>query len=842
MHRQEGYRGGARGGSRGGSNESRGGGSHRGGGRGRGGENRGSNSRPVSAQSHTIVTPKPYENTKINTVPSAAVKTKSLVDQDDIICTTTKPGTLGKRMTVVSNYFPVELKTDPFYMYDVEFEVEERSKRICNAVIGKLLKDKYVYDGQKTLFLREQVEDFSGQVELYGKSFHVKVQFTKRIDSSKIGMPVVQLYNILYRSSFRHLKLASIGRNYFDLSKRFKIGEDLEIAPGQQQTLYKTKLGLVANRDIAWKILRTESYLTIFHRLMEQYKGADLQKKFEQEVANKIAFLPHLNRTVYITGVNWKLNPLSLFQKDEKTKVSFKDYNRERYRVNITDMGQPMLEQKKESGTSYYIPEMCHPTGLTDEMRADFRIMKDMVNATGLNPNDRFKSIVHTMRENNTNQSYVKSLEENGYQMKDTPIEVPARQLPTPQVIFGSQVQEKPDTKYGWNMNNKSLLREVSLTNWALVYPNMSRIPDDNPNHEINIMLDVFKRVSTGFGMKVDEPEYIPTKQNVDDYERAITGACELGKKFVVIVLPRKSTPHYNKVKDICSKNNLLSQCIVWNTIVARQGEDRNKLLNKVIKIAIQVATKLGGAPWTLDYELFKDTMIVGLDVHHSGEIGTKKKKSVVGFCSTLGGDQSEFYSTQVIQTAGQEIVKALGTCMEGALKAYKKRNTKFPAKVLFYRDGVGEGQVSEVKTVEIAAIRKALNSWCKEAKLVHIVVLKRINTRLGKWNKDNLDNLPPGSVVDTDIVSPNAMEFFLIAHSVTQGTATPTKYQCIENEANLDMDTLQMVTYQLCHSYYNWSNAIRVPAVCQNAHKLAFFVGQAKLKDVKFTETLHYL
>ena len=42
-----------------------------------------------------------------------------------------------------------------------------------------------------------------------------------------------------------------------------------------------------------------------------------------------------------------------------------------------------------------------------------------------------------------------------------------------------------------------------------------------------------------------------------------------------------------------------------------------------------------------------------------------------------------------------------------------------------------------------------------------------------------------------------------------------------------LSADKLQIMTYKMCHLYYNWSGTTRVPAVVQYAHKLADLVGQ---------------
>ena len=226
--------------------------------------------------------------------------------------------------------------------------------------------------------------------------------------------------------------------------------------------------------------------------------------------------------------------------------------------------------------------------------------------------------------------------------------------------------------------------------------------------------------------------------------------------------------------------------------------------------------------------------MMVGMDVYHSGEVVSRKKQSVVGFSVSMNKYISSFYSRVVIQDPGKEIVEALQPCMESALKKFKELNKVYPKFILFYRDGVGEGQVATVLEKEVSACIESLKALnITDTKLCFLVVLKRIHTRLfGQGAGESLDNPKPGTVVDTDITAPDALEFFLISQSVTQGTATPTRYQCIYNDCNFSADYLQKITYQLCHMYYNWFGTIRVPAPCLYAHKIAFLVGQSTHKE----------
>ena len=47
------------------------------------------------------------------------------------------------------------------------------------------------------------------------------------------------------------------------------------------------------------------------------------------------------------------------------------------------------------------------------------------------------------------------------------------------------------------------------------------------------------------------------------------------------------------------------------------------------------------------------------------------------------------------------------------------------------------------------------------------------------------------------------------------------------ENEPELSADIIQQLAYKLTHMYFNWPGTVRVPALCQYAHKLCDLVGE---------------
>ena len=130
------------------------------------------------------------------------------------------------------------------------------------------------------------------------------------------------------------------------------------------------------------------------------------------------------------------------------------------------------------------------------------------------------------------------------------------------------------------------------------------------------------------------------------------------------------------------------SQVVLCNTIA--KGKNLRSIVNKIL---IQINAKIGGIPWTVDNLPFMDkpTMVCGMDVFHSTALG---KQSVLAITASVNNSATKYFSTCVIQSEiGQEAAHSLHMGMTKALEAFKRANGgTYPAQVIFYRDGVGEG------------------------------------------------------------------------------------------------------------------------------------------------------
>ncbi|KAF2658629.1 Piwi-domain-containing protein [Lophiostoma macrostomum CBS 122681] len=141
-------------------------------------------------------------------------------------------------------------------------------------------------------------------------------------------------------------------------------------------------------------------------------------------------------------------------------------------------------------------------------------------------------------------------------------------------------------------------------------------------------------------------------------------------------------------------------------------------------------------------------------------------------------------------------------------LQDWQARSGFLPAKVLYYRDGVGNSQYAEVRNEEVLKIRAAYaqlqgNSPNPiEPKITAVIVTKRHHTRFYPQTTNMAMNCLPGTVVDSEVTHPCYFDFYLQSHKPVQGTARPTYYFVVENDIGFGAEQLQDFTYHLCFTY----------------------------------------
>ena len=172
--------------------------------------------------------------------------------------------------------------------------------------------------------------------------------------------------------------------------------------------------------------------------------------------------------------------------------------------------------------------------------------------------------------------------------------------------------------------------------------------------------------------------------------------------------------------------------------------------------------------------------MVVGVDVFHDP---TCLGSSYAAMVSSTNNAFSLWYSNSIGRLdPKKELIDRLQVAFIDCLRAYRSRNNAWPSSVLFFRDGISDSQIEYSSAIEVNSLKEALGSvveYEEPPKFGYVIVQKRINTRL--WSiARNVDNPPPGTVVDKTITRKNYFDFYLVSQSTRQGTGkTVYKYAC---------------------------------------------------------------
>ena len=149
--------------------------------------------------------------------------------------------------------------------------------------------------------------------------------------------------------------------------------------------------------EVSHKVLRTD---TVYDQIQDiaRRDGTNYRRSCEKALLGTICLTKYNNRTYKIDDVDFDQNPLSTFINCHGQEESFVSYYQKNYGQQIKDHKQPLLihrpkrktVEEEESGKLIaLVPELCNMTGLTESMKSDFKVMKDVAMFTRITPSQR---------------------------------------------------------------------------------------------------------------------------------------------------------------------------------------------------------------------------------------------------------------------------------------------------------------------------------------------------------------------------------------------------------------------------------------------------------------------
>ncbi|MGH0151680.1 UNVERIFIED_CONTAM: hypothetical protein FKN15_019751 [Acipenser sinensis] len=500
-----------------------------------------------------------------------------------------------------------------------------------------------------------------------------------------------------------------------------------------------------------------------------------------------------------------------------------------------------------------------------------------MIRATARSAPDRQDEISKLMRSANfNNDPYVR---EFGVRVRDDMTEVNGRVLQAPSILYGGRNKAIATPIQGvWDMRNKQFHTGIEIKVWAIACFAPQR---QCTELLLKAFTDQLRKISRDAGMPIQgQPCFCKYAQGADSVEPMFKHLkyTYQGLQLVVVILPGK-TPVYAEVKRVGDTVlGMATQCVQVKNV---QKTTPQTLSNLCLKINV----KLGGVNNILLpqgrrvlqiflYGLFQQPVIfLGADVTHP-PAGDGKKPSIAAVVGSMDAHPSRYCATVRVQQHRQEIIQDLAAMVRELLIQFYKSTRFKPTRIIFYRDGISEGQFNQVLHHELLAIREACIKLEKDYQpgITFVVVQKRHHTRLFctdrnervlhhellaireaciKLEKDyqpgitfvvvqkrhhtrlfctdrnervgKSGNIPAGTTVDTKITHPSEFDFYLCSHAGIQGTSRPSHYHVLWDDNHFTSDELQVLTYQLCHTYVRCTRSVSIPAPAYYAHLVAF-------------------
>ncbi|CAM0944727.1 unnamed protein product [Alopecurus aequalis] len=792
-------------------------------------------------------------------------------------------GTSGSRCIVKANHFSAELPDKDLHQYDVSISPDVPSRGVNRAVMGELVtlyKQSQLggrlpaYDGRKSLYtagplpftartfevVLQDEEDRLGGAQVAQrreKHFTVVIKFAARADLHHLAMflagkqpdapqEAIQVLDIVLRE-LPTARYSPVARSFYspNLGRRQQLGDGLESWRGFYQSIRPTQMGLSLNIDMSstafiepLPVIDFVAQLLNRNVSVRPLSDADRVKikKALRGVKVEVTHRGNMRRKYRIFGLTSQATRELTFPIDDHGTVkAVVKYFQETYGFNIQHTTLPCLQVGNQQKPNYLPMEVCKIVeGQRYSKRLNEKQIASLLKVTCQRPQQRELDILQTVNHNAYHEDPY--AQEFGIRIDDRLASVEARILPPPRLKYHDSGREKDVLpRVGqWNMMNKKMVNGGRVNDWICI--NFSRnVPDSAARsfcHELADMCQI-----SGMDFSVD-PLLPPITTRAELVERALRARYQ---DAMNVLKPQ------GNIKRICETDlGLVSQCCLTKHIFKRSPQ-------YLANVALKINVKVGGRNTVLVDALSRriplvsdrPTIIFGADVTHPHP-GEDSSPSIAAVVASQDWPEVTKYAGLVsAQTRRQELIEDLfkvwqdpqrgivnGGMIRELLISFLRSTGQKPQRIIFYRDGVSEGQFYQVLLYELDAIRKACASLEPnyQPPVTFVVVQKRHHTRLFANNHNDQrsvdrksGNILPGTVVDSKICHPTEFDFYLCSHAGIQGTSRPAHYHVLWDENKFTADGLQTLTNNLCYTYARCTRSVSIVPPAYYAHLAAF-------------------
>ncbi|KAK9467947.1 Piwi domain-containing protein [Lipomyces arxii] len=635
-------------------------------------------------------------------------------------------------------------------------------------------------------------------------------------------------------------RFVAIKNSFYHNVGRAELDGGIELWKGIFQSV-RTSFGqLTVNVDVAstvfWssgpmlmvigKFIGARSEEDTVNRIMNPRERRELRR------LRKLSFFikyrgPEIERKPYtVDGFTDEGADRTTFTDREGQTISVAQYYQTQYNIRLKYPKLPLIKGLKNAmfpiELAFVREGQRYPYKISDRQTAD------MIKFTAQKPNIRMQSI----RDNVKSLDWEHDPVLRAYNMNIQPemITTQGRILPNPTVQFGNGSKQAAMVPQGgrWNLMGQKLVLPKKLESWGvMVFADSRRAPTQMVQNFVRQFVNVHR--SQGGDVTQMTPPILYANSgkdaatNVREIFNAAGNAVQKRPQFLLFVLMNKTAEPYNSIKFACDIGlGICSQCVQLRHVEQAKPQYCSN-------VDLKVNAKLGGANTYLAPNSFplagkEATIVLGADVSHPAPgSGRASFASMVG---SLDANASRYAA--IVNTNGHrvEIINSrnMQVFVTTLLRQYRNNTGAAPNRIFYFRDGVSEGQYSQIIESELADIKKACASLSASYKPFITVTIcsKRHHSRMFPASRNGGDrngNVVPGSIVERDITHPSEYDFYLVSHMALQGTARPVHYHVIHDENQMPVDLFQSFVYNMCYVYARSTTSVSLCPPVYYAH-----------------------
>ncbi|RIA87407.1 Piwi domain-containing protein [Glomus cerebriforme] len=776
-------------------------------------------------------------------------------------------GRVGNQTRVRANFFEViTLPENDILQYDVTISPEvppALNRRVFNrfseSYRGSALGGvKPVYDGRKNMFAHKEMpfrdagtfdvtleEDEAAPVgrKRPPRAFTVKIKKVSVIRIEELHrfldargpcttsvLTGIMALDILIRHG-PSITYTTVGRSFFTPRGSQPLFGGSEVWQGYYQSARPTKGRMMINIDLsATAFYEAGPLVMMVTKILGRRSPDDLRRGFSDKDRQKVEktikglrirdnHLPGRKRRFKIERLTPTPASSTLFDRGDGSNIDVATYFNQQYR-RLNHAHLPCVIVRK----NVYLPmEVCDVIeGQRQVRKLNERQTADMIKFTCQQPQQRANRIRQGLDIlNYQNNEYLRQF---GMRISPEMAVVNARVLPTPSLQYHPSSRDSSfQPSFGqWNLRDKKVATGATLGSWSvLAFMDERELRDQTIQGFVRELVNTCQ--DTGMNIPNRNPPIMRGNPlgNIEEYlKQAWLKAGNTAKaqpQIILCILPNTGVPLYAEIKRVCDTViGVASQCLQSkHTMQPKKQYCAN--------VCLKINVKLGGMnsflkPENTPFISERPTIVMGADVTHPspGDRGP----SIASLCGSMDAKASRYAASIRIQERTTEIIAELGNMVKELLKTFYQTCGRKPERILFYRDGVSEGQFKQVLENEIHAIRAACQALDVTYKpnITFVVVQKRHHARffpIERRDTDRTGNCLPGTVVESDITHPFEFDFYLQSHAGLQGTCRPSHYHVLFDENGFNADGLQTLSYNLCYLYARCTRAVSlVPPV----------------------------